>query len=95
MILSFVTVTGLENCCITPAYLQWLFNQVSKPWPMGLLFLFSQILDFDILCKFSPKETIYMKCQRNANCMNLQTLFSLNNNKNMLSAENVTKHAKG
>ena len=26
MILSFVAMTGLEKCCITSAYLQWLFH---------------------------------------------------------------------
>ena len=36
MILSLVARTGLEKCCITSAYLQWLFHSSE---PVGLLSL--------------------------------------------------------
>ena len=38
MIFSLVVMIGLERCCITSAYLQWLC-QVSKQCPVSLLFL--------------------------------------------------------
>ena len=36
MIFSLVAMTGLEKCCITSAYLQWLY---SGEWPVGLFFI--------------------------------------------------------
>ena len=36
MIFSLVAMTGLEKCCITSAYLQWLCH--SGEWPVDLLF---------------------------------------------------------
>ena len=37
MIFSLVAMTGLEKCCITSAYLQWLCH--SGEWPVGLLLM--------------------------------------------------------
>ena len=39
MILSFVAVTGLEKCCITSAYLQWLFHSGERAVARGPLVL--------------------------------------------------------
>ena len=42
MIFSLVAMTGLEKCCITSAYLQWLCH--SGEWPVGLLFFLEPIV---------------------------------------------------
>ena len=39
MILSLIAMTGLEKCCITSAYLQWLFHSGEQAMPMGPLVL--------------------------------------------------------
>ena len=36
MILSFVAVIGLEKCCITTAYLQWLCHSGERAMARGL-----------------------------------------------------------
>ena len=54
MILSLVAMTGLEKCCITSAYLQWLFHsgeQAVARWP-----LVSHKNELDILFRFSSLE---------------------------------------
>ena len=38
-ILSLVAMTGLEKCCITSAYLQWLFHSGERAMAHGPLFL--------------------------------------------------------
>ena len=50
-----------------------------------IFFLFSQKTGFDISCKLSLLETI---------CMKYQNLFSVENKKNISSAENFTQGAK-
>ena len=37
MILSLVAMTGLEKCCITSAYLQWLFHSGERALACGPL----------------------------------------------------------
>ena len=37
MILSLVAMTGLEKCCITSAYLQWLCHSGERPVARGPL----------------------------------------------------------
>ena len=37
MIFSFVAMTGLEKCCITYAYLQWLCHSGERPVARGPL----------------------------------------------------------
>ena len=37
MIFSLVAMTGLEKCCITSAYLQWLFHSGDRPVARGPL----------------------------------------------------------
>ena len=62
MIFSLVGMTGLEKCCITSAYLQWLCH--SGEWPVGLLFFnLSEKISPDISCESSTKQMIHMKCQ--------------------------------
>ena len=41
MIFSLVAMTGLEKCCMTSAYLQWLCHSGERPVAHGLLVLFS------------------------------------------------------
>ena len=45
MIFSLVVMTGLENCCITSAYLQWLCHSGERPVARGPLVL-------PVLCTF-------------------------------------------
>ena len=45
MILSLVAMTGLEKCCITSAYLQWLFHSGEQDIAHGPLVFFS-VKDF-------------------------------------------------
>ena len=44
MILSLVAMTGLEKCCITSAYLQWLFHSGERDVAHGPLVGFYQQL---------------------------------------------------
>ena len=45
MILSLVAMTGLEKCCITSAYLQWLFHSGEPAMACGpLVCLFLEVL---------------------------------------------------
>ena len=37
MIFSLVAMTGLEKCCITSAYLQWLCHSGERPVALGPL----------------------------------------------------------
>ena len=37
MILSLVAITGLEKCCITSAYLKWLFHSGEQAVALGPL----------------------------------------------------------
>ena len=50
MILSLVAMTGLEKCCITSAYLQWLCHSGEQPVARGplvfVLLLFGPILKY-------------------------------------------------
>ena len=39
MLLSLVEMTGLEKCCITSAYLQWLFHLGERAVAHGVLVL--------------------------------------------------------
>ena len=39
MIFSLVAMTGLEKCCITSAYLQWLCHSGERPVARGPLVL--------------------------------------------------------
>ena len=41
MIFSLVAMTGLEKCCITSAYLQWLCHSGERPVASGPLVLIS------------------------------------------------------
>ena len=38
MIFSLVAMIGLEKCCITPAYLQWVCHSGERDVARGLLF---------------------------------------------------------
>ena len=40
MIFSLVAMTGLEKCCITSAYLQWLCHSGERPVARGPLVFF-------------------------------------------------------
>ena len=40
MIFSLVAMTGLEKCCITSAYLQWLCHSGERPVARGPLVLY-------------------------------------------------------
>ena len=40
MIFSLAAMTGLEKCCITSAYLQWLCHSGERPVARGLLVFF-------------------------------------------------------
>ena len=40
MIFSLVAMTGLEKCCITSAYLQWLCHSGEQPVARGPLVFF-------------------------------------------------------
>ena len=54
MIFSLVAMIGLEKCCITSAYLQWLC-QVSETWPVGTFFLENKLWHFmQIVCREKP-----------------------------------------
>ena len=57
MIFSLVAMTGLEKCCITSAYLQWLCHSGERPVAHGPLvsFMHSLIL---ISAYFSPLISI-------------------------------------
>ena len=55
MIFSLVAMTGLEKCCITSAYLQWLCHSGERPVARGplvfffvcfVLLVFGQILKY-------------------------------------------------
>ena len=50
MIFSLVAMTGLEKCCITSAYLQWLCHSGERPVARGalvfVLLLFGPILKY-------------------------------------------------
>ena len=56
MIFSLVAMTGLEKCCITSAYLQWLCH--SGEWPVGLLFSVSitQFFFFGIIFRYPKRK---------------------------------------
>ena len=65
-----------------------LHQQIQQTTLMIFCLVFPLKIGFYISCKFSPEETIYMKCQR---------LFSERNKKKyfkMLSAERFTQHTK-
>ena len=47
MIFSLVAMTGLEKCCITSAYLQWLCHSGERPVACGPL-VFLLLFFFDI-----------------------------------------------
>ena len=44
MIFSLVAMTGLEKCCITSAYLQWLCHSGERP--VVLLYYEDPLMDF-------------------------------------------------
>ena len=56
MIFSLVAMTGLEKCCITSAYLQWLCHSGERP--VGLLFYyFLKKIRLDISCELSADNS--------------------------------------
>ena len=60
MIFSLVAMTGLEKCCITSAYLQWLCHSGERPVARGpLVYFFFQ----KTVLTFHAMETVCMKCQ--------------------------------
>ena len=44
MIFSLVAMTGLEKCCITSAYLQWLCHSGERPVAHGPLVFFFKLM---------------------------------------------------
>ena len=64
MIFSLVAVTGLEKCCITSAYLQWLCQSSERPVAHGPL-VYLKIMFFEI--KFSTylnRHVFVVSCER-------------------------------
>ena len=59
MIFSLVAMIGLEKCCITSAYLQWLCYSGERPMGRGpLVFIFREKEGFDISCESSSVQII-------------------------------------
>ena len=48
MIFSLVVMTGLEKCCITSAYLQWLCHSGERPVARGPLVYYTPIDDITL-----------------------------------------------
>ena len=58
------TVTRLEKCCITSAYLQWLFHSGERAVTRGpLVSNFTWKLGSDISCKLVPKEVFFLSAE--------------------------------
>ena len=63
MIFSLVAMTGLEKCCITSAYLQWLCHSGERPVAHGPLVFLSQlspILELFPFDKITLKSHIFV-----------------------------------
>ena len=52
MIFSLVAMTGLEKCCITSAYLQWLCHSGELPVARGPLVIIIIIIVVVVVAKF-------------------------------------------
>ena len=63
MILSLVAMSGLEKCCITFAYLQWLFNSGERAVASGpLVTFFFLFYIFFFYIKVYHNYQIYLDC---------------------------------
>ena len=57
MIFSLVVMTGIEKCCITSAYLQWLCHSGEQPVAHGPLVLYAVI--GLLKCGVLPRKDVY------------------------------------
>ena len=64
MIFSLVAMTGLEKCCITSAYLQWLCHSGERPVARGPLVYLLRFIGFSVRLHFSLGRPVNSGCVR-------------------------------